>query len=369
MKVVCDRGALVEALKLARGAVVARSPKPVLGCVKLSAETDDGMLHVAATDMEVGLHLSTPRVEVEQAGEAVLPADKLLQIVNESNDPTLTIEMEHEAAHIRGQDSHFKVFGYPPADFPAVMPFSGDSDFEIAAATLRQLIEQTQYATARENTRYAINGVLLEREGNKLCVVATDGHRLALARGPYEPTGDESGGSAIIPPKALNMLMSLLDDPEQAVRVRIADSQIIFGTDNATLWSNLVEGNFPPYKDVIPKDADRKATLATDALHSAVRRAAVLTNEESKGVRFAFQPDGLTLSSRAPEMGEAEIKVDLPKFDGEPIEIGFNPGYLLDALKVTHAEHVTMDLRAPNKPGVLRSGPDFLYVIMPVNLQ
>ncbi len=367
MKVVCDRGALVDALKLARGAVITRSPKPVLACVKLS--TDEGLLHIAATDMEIGLYLSTPRIEVAEPGEVVLPADKLLQIVNESNDSTLTIETEQEAAHIRGQDSHFKIFGYPPADFPSVQPFSGDSDFEVLAGTLRQLIEQTQYATARENTRYAINGVLLEREGGKLCVVATDGHRLALARGPFQTTKDEAGHSAIIPPKALHMLMSLLDEPEQTVRVRIADSQIIFGLEDATLWSNLVEGNFPPYKDVIPKDADRKATLATDALQSAVRRAAVLTNEESKGVRFSFQPDGLVLSSRAPEMGEAEIKVDLPKFDGEPMDIGFNPTYLLEALKVTHAEHVTLDLRAPNKPGVLRSGSDFLYVVMPVNLQ
>jgi DNA polymerase III subunit beta len=104
-------------------------------------------------------------------------------------------------------------------------------------------------------------------------------------------------------------------------------------------------------------------------LASAVRRAALLTNEESKGVRLAFAKDTLTLSSRAAEMGEAEIKVDLPAYEGDPIDIGFNPYYILDALKVVPAEQVTLDMRAPNKPGMIRSGPNFLYVIMPVNLQ
>jgi DNA polymerase-3 subunit beta len=130
-----------------------------------------------------------------------------------------------------------------------------------------------------------------------------------------------------------------------------------------------VDGNFPPYKDVVPKDGDKKASVSTDLFISGVRRAALLTNEESKGVRMAFAPGGLTLRSRAPEMGEAEINVDLAEYAGEPLEIGFNPGYLLDALKVVDENQVQLEFNAPNKPGVLRTGPNFLYVIMPVNLQ
>ncbi len=365
MKVICDRGALVESLGLVAGVVLARTPKPVLTCVKLTAGADGLVLE--ATDTEVSVRLSTPRVEVSEPGEALIPADKLQQITRESIDPTLTLHTEQDVAHIVGQDSKFKIFGHPPTDFPATTAFPGEPDFTINAGDLHRLVAQTLFATARENSRYAINGVLVERIGNKLAVVATDGHRLALAKGTCKATNDETR-SAIVPTKALNLLLRLFDDAEQTVQVKVADNQIFFKTDDAVLVSNLVEGNFPPYSDVIPKDGDKKATIATDLFISAVRRAALLTNEESKGVRMAFTAEGLTLSSRAPEMGEAEIHVPMPEYTGDAVEIGFNPAYLLDALKVIDESQVHLELKGSNKPGVLRTGPNFLYVVMPVNL-
>jgi DNA polymerase-3 subunit beta len=369
MKVICDRGALVDSLGLVSGVVVSRTPKPVLTCVKLTAGGDSGGLTLEATDAEVSIRLSTPRVEVGQPGECLIPADKLSAIVRESIDSTITLSADGDVAHITGSDSKFKVLGYPPADYPAKLSFPGEPDFTISAADLHRLVAQTLFATARENSRYAINGVLFEREGNKLAVVATDGHRLALAKGTCKATGDDkTPRSAIVPTKALNLLLRLFDDAEQTVSVKVDDSRILFKTEDAVLASNLVEGNFPPYKDVIPKDGDRKATLSTDSFISAIRRAALLTNEESKGVRMAFAKSGLTLTSRAPEMGEAEIKVELPEYQGEPVEIGFNPAYLLDALKVVDESQIHLELKAGNKPGVLRTGPNFLYVVMPVNL-
>ncbi|MFW6059233.1 MAG: DNA polymerase III subunit beta [Phycisphaeraceae bacterium] len=367
MKVICDRGALVESLNLVGGVIVARTPKPALACVKLTATED--ALQLAGTDLEVAVRMSTPRIEVQETGEALIPADKLQQIVRESIDPTLTLETEGDAAHIRGQDSHFKIFGQPVDDFPPVPEFPGDADFELSAAELHRLISQTLFATARENSRYAINGVLVEREGNKLTMVATDGHRLAMARGQCKAHAAEEARSAIVPTKALNLLLRLFDDAEQTVQIKLADNQILFSSDQALLASNLVEGNFPPYKDVVPKDGDKRATLATDTFISAVRRAALLTNEESKGVRMAFSGEGLTLSSRAPEMGEAEVNVEVAAYEGDPVEIGFNPAYLLDALKVVDENQVQLEFKAANKPGVMRTGPGFLYVVMPVNLQ
>ncbi|MEX0886924.1 MAG: DNA polymerase III subunit beta [Phycisphaeraceae bacterium] len=367
MKVICDRGALVESLNLVSGVVVARTPKPVLACVKLIAADD--ALTIAGTDQEMAVRLTTARVDVQEPGEALIPADKLGSIVRESIDPTLTLYTEQDdVAHITGQDSKFKIYGQPPGDFPPLPEFEGDPDFEMTAGELHRLIAMTIFATARENSRYAINGVLFERDGNKLSMVATDGHRLALARGTCQP-GQPEGRSAIVPTKALNLLLRLIDDAEQTVKVKLADNQILFATDEAMLASNLVEGNFPPYQDVIPKEGDKRAKLATDSFISAVRRAALLTNEESKGVRMAFGDAGLTLSSRAPEMGEAEVTVPVPEYTGEPIEIGFNPAYLLDALKVIDTEQIEFEFKAANKPGVLRTGPNFLYVVMPVNLQ
>ncbi|MBI1336697.1 MAG: DNA polymerase III subunit beta [Phycisphaera sp.] len=366
MKAICDRTALVESLNLVAGVVVARTPKPVLTCVKLTAE--GSLLTLAATDLEVYLRVNTPRIEISEEGGALILADKLSQIVRESVDPTLTLESEGDATHIRGQDSHFKVFGYPLGEFPAPPEFDGNADFEVSAGSLTQQVLQTVFASARENSRYAMNGVLVEREGNKLNLVATDGHRLAVSRGDCKAAKGDSR-TAIIPTKALTLLSRLLNDPDQTVKVKIADNQAMFVTDNAMLSTKLVEGNFPPYKDVIPRDNDKKATLDTQVLTSAVRRAALLTNEESKGVRFAFKDQSLNLSSRAPEMGEAQIEVPMPKYQGDAVEIGFNPAYVLDALKVVDANEVQIDLKAPNKPGILRTGNHFVYVVMPVNLQ
>ncbi|MEM6756486.1 MAG: DNA polymerase III subunit beta [Planctomycetota bacterium] len=366
MRVICDRGTLVDALGLMGSVAVQRTPKPVLSCVKVVAGEDG--LTLTATDLEVSLTLNALRVEVEQPGEALIPADKLSQIVRESIDPTLTMTTEGEVVQITGQDSKYRIYSQAVSDFPAVPAFDEEPHFEMVAGDLHRLVAMTIFATARENSRYAINGVLMERDGKNLTVVATDGHRLAMAKGKAQAAA-EGGQSAIVPTKALQLLLRLFDDAEQVVKVRLAGNRVLFTADHATLTSSLVEGNFPPYRDVIPKDGDKKATLTTDVFISAVRRAALLTNEESKGVRMAYSPDGLTLSSRAPEMGEAEIKVELAGYDGEPIEIGFNPAYLLDALKVMDDKQVQFDFKASNKPGVLRTGPDFLYVVMPVNLQ
>lgn len=366
MKVICDRGALLESINIVQGVVPSRTPKPVLTCIKLVAQ--GGRLTLAATDLEASVRVSTPRVEVAEEGQALVQADKLGQIVRESLDATLSLTTEQDATHIRGQDSHFKVFGYPPSEFPELSDLAGDADFEISAGSLSQIIHQTLYATARENSRYAINGVLMERDGSKMTVVATDGHRLALARTECKSLASQTT-QAIIPTRTLNLLLKLLGEPEQPVKARVAGNQILFSTGSATLASNLVEGNFPPYKDVIPRDGDKRATLKTDVLISAFRRAALLTNEESKGVRMSFSKEGLSLTSRAPELGEAEIKVDVPDYQGDPLDIGFNPAYMLDALKVVGEDQVMLDLRAANKPGVLRTGTSFVYVIMPVNLQ
>lgn len=365
MKVICDRGALVEALNLAGAIVVSRTPKPVLTCVKLVAA--DGQLSLSTTDLEVSMHMTIDQVEVSEPGEALIPADKLSQIVRESADSTLTIETEQNSARITGADSQFKIFGHDPKDFPAVPAFDGEANFEINAAELTDLIRKTLFATARENSRYAINGVLVEREGKKLTLVATDGRRLALAKGAVSnPNGE--GSSAIIPTKALSQLTKLFNSPDETVRVKVTENQAIFATDTATLSTNLVEGNFPPYKDVVPKDQDKKAVFATDALASGVRRAALLTNEESKAVRFSFAPEQLTLTSRAPEMGEAEISVPIESYSGDAVDIGFNPHFVTEVLKVVDSDQVTMEFKAANKPGLIKTGPDFLYVVMPVSL-
>jgi len=391
MKVICDRGALLDAINLVSGAVAARTPRVQLTCVKLTASKSGGAgdLTLSATDAEIALKLTLTQVDVQRAGEALIPADKLRQIISaEDGAPTLTLEVENDSCHIRGADAHFEVNGYPAADFPPIPDFptlvAGNSEQPKAktvmthpAGSLAALVGRTLFATARENSRYAINGVLFKRDGKRLEMVATDGRRLALARANLTGADKDSKPvSCIIPSKALAMLLKLIQEHDEPVQIAITENQIIFsfGTaaspGRAVLVSNLVEGAFPPYEDVIPKDQDKKVTFDRDVVSSAVRRAALLTNEESRGVKLAFtgKDRQLELSSRAPEMGKAEIKVPVTGYDGEDIEIGFNPNFITDALKVMSEPEVIMELKASNKPGLIRSGNDFLYVVMPVNL-
>ena len=393
MKVICDRSALLDAINTVSGAVATRSPRVQLTCVKLSATKTGGVgeLVLSATDAEIALRLKLAQVDVQEPGEALIPADKLRQIVSaEDNEPTLTIEVQQEVCHIRGADAHFKVFGFTTADFPPIPDFhaivqgganapKAKAVFTQQAGVLDAIVSRSLFATARENSRYAINGVLLKRDGKKLEMVATDGRRLALCRATVSAPADKDAKavSCIVPTKALAQFQKLVRDAEEPVHVAITENQVLFsfGSDKdpgrAVLVSNLVEGAFPPYEDVIPKDQDKKITFDRDVLLSAVRRASVLTNEESRGVkmRFVGKTKKLELTSRAPEMGESDVKVDISSYEGDDVEIGFNPAFITDALKVITSPEVIMELKAPNKPGLIKSGTEFVYVVMPVNLQ
>jgi len=388
MKVICERAALLEAVNQVSGVVASRSPRPQLTCIKLSASKSDAgaELTLSGTDAEISLTVRIGRVDVAEEGSALIPADKLRQIISaEDNESTLTLETSGETTKIKGEDALFSLHGFDPADFPVLADYKAIAEGSAASAAAKallateagvidSLVTRTLFAAARENSRYAINGVLMVRDGKKLEMIATDGRR--LAKSSVTISGDGESTQCIIPSKALSMIQKLTSDENEPVHIAITDNQAVFAfgdepsDSRAVLTTNLVEGTFPPYEDVIPRDLDIKVTFNRDTLASAVKRAALLTNEESRGVRLAFtnEEKSLELSSRAPEMGEANIKVDLVSYDGNDIEIGFNPTFITDALKVIHDPEIMIELKAHNKPGLFKAGNDFLYVVMPVNL-
>ena len=388
MKVICERAALLEAVNQVSGVVASRSPRPQLTCIKLSASKSDAgaELTLSGTDAEISLTVRIGRVDVAEEGSALIPADKLRQIISaEDNESTLTLATSGETTKIKGEDALFSLHGFDPADFPVLADYKAIAEGSAASAAAKallateagvidSLVTRTLFAAARENSRYAINGVLMVRDGKKLEMIATDGRR--LAKSSVTISGDGESTQCIIPSKALSMIQKLTSDENEPVHIAITDNQAVFAfgdepsDSRAVLTTNLVEGTFPPYEDVIPRDLDIKVTFNRDTLASAVKRAALLTNEESRGVRLAFtnEDKSLELSSRAPEMGEANIKVDLVSYDGNDIEIGFNPTFITDALKVIHDPEIMIELKAHNKPGLFKAGNDFLYVVMPVNL-
>ncbi len=369
MKVICDQSALAETLGIIGSVIASRTPNPVLTCIRLTAE--DGRLTLAATDGDCGLRMVMEQVQVDEPGETLVPADKLNQIVRECPDATVTLENDKQALFIRSGESMFKIYGFDPAEAPPIGEFDQNAvDCEITAGALVVLINRSLFAAADEHSRYAINGVLVERTGTLLRMVATDGRRLAVATG--STSSGEGEARCIIPSKALSIMRRILRNDAALVRISMEENKVHVHVDDpagqATLTSSLVDGKFPPFEDVIPKDQDKRVTFNRQTLWTAVRQAALLTNEESRSVRLHFQDSQLTLTSHAPEMGEAEVHLGIEDYSGEELEIGFNPNYISDALKVIDQDQVVLELKASNKPGVLRTGKEFTYVLMPVNL-
>ncbi len=342
-----------------------RTTKDILKCVRLEARPD--VLMLSATDLELSLRCAVAQVEVEAPGDSLVVADTLARIVRECGDELLSIETTKNLLEVRGVGSHFQIVTQDVETFPAVPTMEGEPDVTIEYGALLRLVELSAFAAAHESTRYAINGVLWEIEGPRLVLAATDGRRLAVARGELAGDGLTEQKSAIVPSKTLALLGRLPVDKDTRVGIQLAENQLLLSLGRANISSSLVEGRFPKYQDVIPNDCDRELQLNTAEFHSALKRAALLTNEESKGVRFAFSEGTLTLSSRAPEQGEATIALPVD-FQGTELEIGFNPQFLLDVLRVVHADEVTLAFKAENRPGVIRLGEAYTYVVMPVNL-
>ncbi len=368
MKVIAQTSALQEALAMAGSIVAARTPKPVLQCVKLIAtkEGETSTLTLLATDLEAGFRYQITAVEVEQEGEALVPADRLSGIVRESSDEgSLTIEADKDACQVRGAASRFKIRSYDPAEYPAVADFEGDGDFEIQAQALAEMIGQTLFAAAKAHSHYAMSGVLWEAGGKKIKLVATDGHRLAQAKGSLAKAAANEV-AAIVPAKLMALVQRVVSG-EEVLSVKIAENQIMVRSARAVLVSQLVQGNFPKYADVIPQQCTIKAEVKAADFEHGVRLAALLTSEDSRGVKISFAEKQITLSSRAAETGEAEITIPC-RLDGEAIDIAFNPAFLTDALRVMDTDEISVEMSASLKPAIIRAGGDFLYVVMPVEI-
>jgi DNA polymerase-3 subunit beta len=301
MKVMFNRTVFQEALALVGSIIPSRTPKPILQCIRLTAEKN--RVRLCATDLEVGITYHLDQVEIAEEGDVVIPADKLGSIVRESIDETISLEESEATVHLRGSDSHFTIYGHDPEQYPMVPGFEGKADLEVTLGQIQEGIEQSLFAAARESTRYALNGVLWEVVGKKLSLVATDGRRLARCVVSLQKAGHAPEGRIIVPAKAMSLLEKLSGDSSATVSVRLVDNQIAIACEPVTISSNLVEGNFPKYEDIIPKDYEKKITLATGPVLSAVKRAALLANEDSKGIKLALEKGKMTFSSRAPETG------------------------------------------------------------------
>ncbi|MFO0837206.1 MAG: DNA polymerase III subunit beta [Phycisphaerae bacterium] len=370
MKTILPRIAFVEALSAAANLTGSRTTKPILACVKLVAAGKT--LEVHSTDGEAGLRIVVRGVAIEQPGQAVIPAERLLRIVREMMDAEIRLEAQERQCTIRGAGSEFRIFVMNASDFPPVASFDDEPDLSVPGHELRRMIGLTIYAAARETSRYAINGVLWKKQAKKLFLVATDGRRLARAGGALREARS-ADFDAIVPARALAVFEKVFvppkDDEDWLIAVKVLPNQVLLKARDAVFSTVLVEGNFPAFDAVIPKGNDNRARLNRTELAGAIRRAEILTTEESRAVRMAFDQSQLVITANAPEQGDARVEIPA-EYSGKPLEVGFNPVFLLDALRVITFEQVNLELEDAFRPGILcgEDKNEFLYVVMPVSL-
>lgn len=373
MKFTCSRIALLDAMKITLPAVAARTTKPILANIKAVASGDT--LTLTAQDMEIGIRYEVRGVKVLRTGEAILAAQKLGEIVRETDDVEITVDANQGGARITVGTSKFSTTGYPVAEFPDLPEFDTGADYhEVSAGDLRTMIRRTTFAAdKKDSTRFALGSVLWEADGKTARAVATDSKRLAVAEKGATVHGESKDkASHLIPPKALKLLELNLTDDGEMVRVMLRPNEAMFRTERATIYTRLLEGRFPPYKDIIKqttKLADKKITMPAQALLNRVRQAKIMTDDEACRVEFAFSPGKLVLEANGAELGASHVEMALPEYDGPPAMIAFDPDYLAEYLRVVVAENaganVVMEMSDGGKPAML-GVEGWKYMVMPL---
>ncbi|MFH0963538.1 MAG: DNA polymerase III subunit beta [Planctomycetota bacterium] len=362
MKLVCKRAPFAEVFQLAAAVAGTRGLKSVLQNVKIEARK--GRVELISSDYEISMRLDATDVEVQRTGDALLPAARVAAILRESSQETVQLEVADGICVLSSENAEFRIPCDTSTDFPEVPSFQGDGTLEVAREDLRDMIRKTVFATAQDNTRYSLNGVLLSVKGSKMTMVATDGRRLAIVNRKAAKV-TETPPNVIIPTKALHHLDRLMSDADERVALKVEERSILARVGRGTLVARLVDGHFPPYDEVVPKDCDKKVELPREPLLSAIRRAELVTTEDTRVVDLAFSEKGLHISASSSEAGQAWV--DLPiEYAGDEVTVAFNPQFLEDVLKVADRDTITMELKDSRTQVLLRAGENYLYVVMPV---
>jgi DNA polymerase III subunit beta len=367
MKVTCDREKLLAAFQTAAAVVPTRSPKPILQNIKL--EVSDSGAILMATDLEVGIRIQVDGIQAQVAGSAILPISRFGSILRESSDATLHLESDGQATHVRGERSEFKLPAENPQEFPAVADFTDKVYHELSARLLREMIRRTIFATDNESSRYALGGVLLEMGPDKIIGVGTDGRRLAKMEVPARSEGGHASGDnmTIVPTKAMQLIERALSDGDAEIQLAARANDVLIKGPRTTIYSRLVEGRFPKWRDVFPqRTGTSKVELTVGPLYSAVRQAAIVTSEESRGVDFSFESGTLVLTGRVADVGQSRVELPIA-YDGPTISITLDPRYVSDFLKVLDQEKiVTLELKDAESAAVCTTDDGYGYVIMPL---
>ena len=370
MRVTIERSAFLKALTHVQSVVERRNTIPILSNVLLQA--GDGQLKLTATDLDLEI-VESVAAEVAKGGATTVPAHMLYDIVRKLPDGAqLEIEQagDNQRVSIFAGRSRFALQALPHEDFPDLASGDFANHFAIAAADLRGLIEKTRFAISTEETRYYLNGIYLHEVAahNVLRAVATDGHRLAQAQ-VARPEGAKGMPGVIVPRKTVLEVVKLFEGVDGPVEVALSASKIRFGAGDLVLTSKLIDGTFPDYERVIPRQNDKKLELDTRSFASAVDRVSTISMEKGRAVKLQIGGNKVTLTVNNPDSGSAEEEVAC-SYDDDPIDIGFNSRYLMDVAGQVKSDSMLFQLADAGSPTIIRDPGDdqALYVLMPMRV-
>ncbi|WP_192456267.1 DNA polymerase III subunit beta [Musicola keenii] len=366
MKFIVEREHLLKPLQQVSSPLGGRPTLPILG--NLLLQVSEGRLSLTGTDLEMEMVAHVTLTQPHESGATTVPARKLFDICRGLPDGAeITVTLEGDRMLVRSGRSRFSLSTLPASDFPNLDDWQSEVAFELPQATLKRLIEATQFSMAHQDVRYYLNGMLFETSGDGLRTVATDGHRLAVCSMPVgQPLPSHS---VIVPRKGVMELVRLLDGGETPLQLQIGSNNIRAHVGDFIFTSKLVDGRFPDYRRVLPKNPDKTLEASCDLLRQAFARAAILSNEKFRGVRLYLNQNQLRITANNPEQEEAEEILDV-EYDGTEMEIGFNVSYVLDVLNALKCEDVRMLLANPASSVQLEdcASQAAAYVVMPMRL-
>ncbi|ARU64148.1 DNA polymerase III subunit beta [Histophilus somni] len=366
MQFIVSREHLLKPLQQVCGVLSSRPNFPILNNVLLQIEGN--VLRITGTDLEVELSTQAQLIQASQDGSYTIPAKKFLDICRSFPDEAeITVTFEEERALVRSGRSKFNLTALPADEYPNLADWQSEVDFYLPQSTLRRLIEATQFSMANQDARYFLNGMKFETEGNLLRTVATDGHRLAVCTIPLEQ--DLHTHAVILPRKGILELMRLLENSEHAAHVQIGTNNLRIDLGSIIFTSKLIDGRFPDYRRVLPRNATHIMEGNWELLKQAFARMAILSSDKVKTVRLQLTSNQLKITATNPEQEVAEEILDVV-YNGADMEVGFNVSYILDVLNALKCQQVRLCFTDASSSCLLEDADDESaeYVVMPMRL-
>ena len=368
MKFTITREKLYEGLGAVAASVPSKTTLPVLANILVEASKDG--LRLSATDLDISVSTTIP-ASVDQDGATTLPARKLVEIVKELPSAAIRVTSSGEQrVQIECGKSKFKLLGLARDEFPAFPIIKFDGGWKVAAKELQKLITHVAFAASTEESRPILNGVLWELRPDRMRMVATNGHRLARMD---VPTSGQGGGQAdlIIPPKALEQIRRLFGGDEE-IEIARSDNHLGFRSTTTQIYTRLIEGPYPNYEQVIPRENDKSLTADKAGLAAALRRMSIVASDQTHRIRMAFTNGACKLSVQTPDLGEAQEEIAVA-YEGDTLEIGFNAAYLLEILKYMPTDEVRMTFKAPERAATCEpvgwdDPASYMTLVMPLRL-